>query len=405
MTQVSEQGIEVVHLERGTLVSLHTLSAARERRGVLATLAFLAGGAGIGAGMAILVAHAIGKLVYLPAFASVWVALFAGLAWFAVPRVRARLGRYTIGAGLENDAFSPVSDGLTLIRRRDQRFELTVLPGMHGHIENGRSPIPVESLLDGARSSLSEGSRASVSEGIRASVSEAIRSTVSLDEGAVARVTLGPSQFVIRSRPATGVEASIPADWMRPFGRTAVLVLQFGLVASLFCFGPSGRTIDDRMGVHMNLKSATPWEAEKWLRVEAQHQAPSLYQCFEQMPLGCQRPGYVGIGVSLSSDGEIRSHWIAHSTYDSQCPVEECMSEVISTWAFDPLPQAMRVVLPVQVLRTDKPLVMVHPVAELRVLDRACGATDGPDDVATARASAPVSLSVTEAWSVLLDSR
>jgi hypothetical protein len=66
----------------------------------------------------------------------------------------------------------------------------------------------------------------------------------------------------------------------------------------------------------------------------------------------------------------------------------------------------MRVVLPVQVLRTDKPLVMVHPVAELRVLDRACGAPDGPDDVAaTGQTSAPVRLSVTEAWSVLLDSR
>jgi len=28
----------------------------------------------------------------------------------------------------------------------------------------------------------------------------------------------------------------------------------------------------------------------------------------------------------------------------------------VSTWIFDPLPEAMRVVLPVQVLRTEKPL-------------------------------------------------
>jgi hypothetical protein len=32
------------------------------------------------------------------------------------------------------------------------------------------------------------------------------------------------------------------------------------------------------------------------------------------------------------------------------------MSEVISGWFFEPLPEAMRIVLPVQVLRTDKPL-------------------------------------------------
>jgi len=32
------------------------------------------------------------------------------------------------------------------------------------------------------------------------------------------------------------------------------------------------------------------------------------------------------------------------------------MSNVISTWFFEPLPEAMRIVLPVQVLRTDKPL-------------------------------------------------
>jgi hypothetical protein len=345
MTEVLERVIEVVHLEHGRAVSVHTLSAARERRGVWATLAFLAGGTALGIVLSVLVAHSIQKLVYLPAFVGVWATLFLGLAWFAVPRVRGRLGRYTIGASLENDAFSQVSDRLTLVRRRGDRFELTVLPGMHGHIENGRLPIPIESVLEGTSS------------------------TVNLDEGTVADVTLGPAQFIVRSRkfptstPALiASAAAIPADWMRPFARTAVLVFQGGLVASLFCLGPSGRPIDDRMSIHMNLKTATPWEAEKWLRVEAQLQAPSLYACFERMPLGCQRPGYVGIGVSLSGDGEIRSHWIARSTYDAECPVESCMSDIVSTWAFDPLPQAMRVILPVQVLRTDKPLVLVQPV-------------------------------------------
>ena len=32
------------------------------------------------------------------------------------------------------------------------------------------------------------------------------------------------------------------------------------------------------------------------------------------------------------------------------------MSDVVSSWFFEPLPASMRVILPVQVLRTDKPL-------------------------------------------------
>jgi hypothetical protein len=32
------------------------------------------------------------------------------------------------------------------------------------------------------------------------------------------------------------------------------------------------------------------------------------------------------------------------------------MSNVISAWFFEPIPESMRIVLPVQVLRTDKPL-------------------------------------------------
>jgi hypothetical protein len=32
------------------------------------------------------------------------------------------------------------------------------------------------------------------------------------------------------------------------------------------------------------------------------------------------------------------------------------MSNIISSWFFEPLPESMRIVLPVQVLRTDKPL-------------------------------------------------
>jgi len=92
------------------------------------------------------------------------------------------------------------------------------------------------------------------------------------------------------------------------------------------------------------------------LRAEAQTQARSLHQCFDVLPISCQHSGYVGVGVSLSREGEMRDHWIARSTYAADCPVEKCMSDVVSTWFFEPLPESMRVILPVQVLRTDRPL-------------------------------------------------
>jgi len=40
------------------------------------------------------------------------------------------------------------------------------------------------------------------------------------------------------------------------------------------------------------------------------------------------------------------------------------MKDVVATWVFDPLPEAMRVILPVQVLRTSKPLPVPTKVAE-----------------------------------------
>ena len=132
--------------------------------------------------------------------------------------------------------------------------------------------------------------------------------------------------------------------------------VQVALVASLFAIVPTGQTIGERAGLPVSPRITTPWEAEKWLRVEAQAQARSLHRCFDSLPLTCQHPGYVGVGVSLTRDGEVRSNWIARSTYGQDCPVDECVKEVVSTWIFDPLPEPMRVILPVQVLRTDKPL-------------------------------------------------
>jgi len=128
------------------------------------------------------------------------------------------------------------------------------------------------------------------------------------------------------------------------------------MVGTLLSIIPQLQTIGDRPQRAAGPRITTPWEAEKRLRLEAQEQAASLHQCFDPLPISCQHPGYVGVGVSLNRDGELRSNWIARSTYGRECPVDQCMKDVVLTWIFDPLPEAMRVVLPVQVLRTEKPL-------------------------------------------------
>lgn len=344
MRRSTLSGVEVVQLESGNALCVRVLSEQRERAGARRAAAVVALAILAAAGASYGIGRVLDKAIYLPAFVALWSLIGLGVGHHAVRRVARRLGRYTVGPRLESDAFAQVANDFDLVARRGSRFELTLLPGMHGHIESGRAPLPIEALVQDQRT------------------------VVSLDEGGSAEVAFGASRFVIRSRRSLAA-SPLPRDWMRPFARSGILAVQLGLVASLFCLVPSSRVIDDRWLGHPVAKATTPWEAEKWLRIEAQRQAPSLYTCFDALPMACQRAGYVGIGVALSRDGDIRSQWIARSTYGAECPVEKCMSDVISTWQFDPIPQAMRVILPVQVLRTEKPLAGVR-VAEHVELQR-----------------------------------
>jgi hypothetical protein len=149
------------------------------------------------------------------------------------------------------------------------------------------------------------------------------------------------------------------------FSPVAALALQLALLGTIWSAVQTGQAIGDRPAHLVSPRITTPWEAEKWLRIEAQAQAKSLHQCFDSLPLSCQHSGYVGVGVALSREGEVRSNWIARSTFGRDCPVEQCMKDVVATWVFDPLPEAMRVILPVQVLRTSKPLPSPMKVAEV----------------------------------------
>ena len=331
--------VEVAHLVNGDVVSVRRLSLRRERRGALAGVALIIGlDIAVMAGVFAL-ARALGRGVYAPEFFASWAVVCAVVSVVAYRNVPRRLARYQVGSSLDADAFAPMD--VDLVRRAGQRFDLTVVPGIHGFIDSGRSPMALEALLS----------------------ADGKRQTISLDGGTRAEVHVGDATFAIRSELVEEEKITsrpeIPAGVRRFVAGAGMLGAQIALVASLLAVIPRTVTIDDRACRAQAPRLTTPWEAEKWLRIEAQSQAASLYQCFEPLPLSCQHSGYVGVGVSLTRDGEMRDNWIARSTYGKDCPVDQCMKDVVSTWEFDPLPEPMRVVLPVQVLRTEKPLPKV----------------------------------------------
>ena len=44
------------------------------------------------------------------------------------------------------------------------------------------------------------------------------------------------------------------------------------------------------------------------------------------------------------------TYWLSRSTYGSSCPATACVQEVIANLFFDEMPEALSVVIPVQVL-------------------------------------------------------
>ncbi|HEY4186347.1 MAG TPA: hypothetical protein VGP07_14830 [Polyangia bacterium] len=336
--------VEVAHLVSGEVVSVRRLSLQRERMGAWRGVALVAASYFLAMAAVFVGARVLGRGVYAPEFFALWLLIGAGVAALAFSRVSSRLRRYRLGSSLDADAFAPVE--VDLVRRSGDRFDLTVVPGMQGYVDTGRSPIALEALTSGRPH------------------------TVTFDGDARAEIQIGAATFTVRSRhEASDASPEIPRGFWRLFSRAAVMGAELALVASLFAVIPRAVTIDEHAARLQGPRLTTPWEAEKWLRIEAQSQAGSLYQCFDPLPLSCQHPGYVGVGVSLNREGEMRSNWIARSTFGKDCPVDQCMKDVVSTWEFDPLPEPMRVVLPVQVLRTEKPLPKLTKVAQ--VVERA----------------------------------
>ena len=245
---------------------------------------------------------------------------------------RTRARRYAVGVDIDDDAYAPVPRDL--VRRVGRHYELALGAGMSGVVEAGRTVRDVAAL---------------VREGTAA---------LPLGPAARAELSTGATTFVVRVLEREAEALPLPRGFSRPFARRALLPIQLAALAAVLVAVPEAAPLGEADMRSAIPADATPWEVEKLLRQEAQAQARTLHACFDPLPVACQRPGYVAVGLSLSRQGEIRSSWIARSTYGLECPVEACMSNVISTWFFEPLPESMRIVLPVQVLRTDKPLPM-----------------------------------------------
>jgi hypothetical protein len=327
-----QHGIEIAHLVGGEVISVQRLTVRTQRRAALvagATVLALAGLAALATGVAL---HGLGRVVHALTFVGVWSALGVGLAALAARRASARAGRYLVGIDIDDDAYAPFER--ILVRRAWRGYELDLGPGMRGVVEGARGPLDVEALVRSGRA------------------------RVRLDVGTRAEVTVAATTFVVRARALAdlGAPGALPRGFWRPFARRALLPVELAAALVFLRSVPLRAPIGEADMKSAIPADATPWEVEKLLREEAQSQSRTLHACFDPLPLTCQHPGYVGVGLSLARDGEIRSSWIARSTYGRDCPVESCMSNVIATWFFEPLPESMRIVLPVQVLRTDKPL-------------------------------------------------
>ncbi|HZL16263.1 MAG TPA: hypothetical protein VFG23_00830 [Polyangia bacterium] len=348
------QSIEIAYLINGEVISVRRLSRRGEWRSAASTFGLVAALSMAAALVVALVLVAAHRVVYGPAYMSLWFAIGAGVAALAASRAAGRARTYQIGASIDDDAFSAIA--LPLVRRTGAGYRIALISGFTGRIEGGRAPLPIESLAQQASQRPVE---------------------VPIEAGDRVELSLGATTFVVRSLDDAGRAPLLPKGAVRRFVRRAFLPLELAALASIFCAVPVGAQIGEAEMKSAIPDHATPWEVEKALRAEAQTQAAALHQCFDVLPISCQRSGYVGVGVSLSREGEIRSHWIARSTYGAECPVERCMSEVVSNWFFEPIPESIRVVLPVQVLRTDRPLPY-GPARAAADLERSSLRAQGP---------------------------
>jgi hypothetical protein len=345
-----ERPVEVTVFQRGELQGLRILSPRRERRAAVlaasssATVVILAMAATAG------LVSFFGQVVHGPTFLVSWLGVAAGVAALSARRTRERHRRYALGAQIDADAFGAVDVDLVRRAGRDE-YDLGLVPGMTGSFEHGRSPLPIEALTR----------------------TGPVRVPLPAD-GKVC-VEFGPSTFVIRRRAEV---AEAPVPWRERLRRAVGTAQRFvplaGIgvpVATMATFlgaVPAAMAVSDADMRSSIPQQATPLEIEQHIRAGAQRQVRTLHQCFDPLPLACQRPGFVGVGVSLARDGKVNLTWVTRTSYDRHdCPVSQCMANVVSGWFFEEMREPMKVVIPIQVRRTNKSLydprpMIAHPV-------------------------------------------
>jgi hypothetical protein len=360
-----ERPVVVALFNRGELQSVRALSPQRERWAAL-----VAGTAGatlvLGAmALAVVLLHALGLVVHAPTFFVSWLGVAAAVALVSARWARNRTGRYRLGADIEADAFA--MHEVDFVRRVGADYEVGLVPGMSGSIEQGGRSVPIESLTQ----------KGEVHVPLPAS------GKVRLEAGritfVIARRALGTAGTAVSTRLAefwTEWLGSLAQSTVKRLVRAAAVGTPLAALATVLGAVPAALAVTENDGRWAIPGNATPLEVEKYIQVKAQLQSPELHQCFDTLPLACQRPGYVGVGLSLAKNGDVVSHWISRSTYGEDCPVTSCMEKVVSTWSFEPMRERMNVIIPVQVKRTRKPLWQADNV-EFSTPDPDAGATAG----------------------------
>ena len=138
------QPVEIVTLERGVLQSARTLSSQIERRvgGYAASVAAGTSCAGFAAFTGI--TWASGFVLHATAFVAAAAGIGAVAAWARWRTIR-RVAHYRVGPHMEDDAFAP--EALDMVYRRpDGGYELSLVHGMTGVIEDAHSRLPIEGL-------------------------------------------------------------------------------------------------------------------------------------------------------------------------------------------------------------------------------------------------------------------
>ncbi len=334
--------VEVVAFYRGERQTARVLSAQHEHRAGLTAVALTAGFSALAMGAFVGLATAAHFVLHTPIFAAAWGVSTALACSLAYRRVRKRVGRFALGASMESDAFGEWEfDLVRRMRGAGNGYELALAPGMRGTLYEGDTHRPIEALT--SRTDLCY---------------------VPLESGARAIIDLPAATFSVRCLPIEATTeklpllagVKVPGLGPRQFLAMGMRFVPLAMLASFLTAASSPVALADADLVSAIDPLLTPRAVELHLRKQAQLQAQTLHACFEPLPLSCHRAGYVGVGLRLAKNGAVERSWIARSTFGDECPVTDCMETVVSGWFFDAIPDPMSLIVPVQVLRTRKPM-------------------------------------------------